>query len=107
MRTAPRFAKNFIHGRAFASFWKRGSLRSGSNIGSSRNKKSPPPNDSTRARARSTSANNIGDFDAAIAALPHLLEVPAGITPALLQLEPLWDPLRGDPRFQKLANAQP
>ena len=48
-----------------------------------------------------------GDFDSAIAALPHLLEVPAGITPADLLFNPLWDPLRKDPRFQKLANAQP
>ena len=45
-----------------------------------------------------------GDFDAAIAALPHLLEVPAGITRADLQLNPFWDPLRKDPRFQKLAS---
>jgi TolB-like protein/Tfp pilus assembly protein PilF len=43
-----------------------------------------------------------GDIDAAIAALPHLLEVPAGITVADLKLNPLWDPLRKDPRFQKL-----
>src|SRR6266700_3450082 len=48
-----------------------------------------------------------GDFDSAIAALPHLLEVPAGITPADLLFNPLWDPLRKDPRFQKLANTQP
>jgi tetratricopeptide (TPR) repeat protein len=43
-----------------------------------------------------------GEFDAAIAALPHLLEVPNGITSALLRLDPMWDPLRNDPRYQKL-----
>jgi len=43
-----------------------------------------------------------GDHDSAIAALPHLLEVPAGITVADLKLNPLWDPLRKDPRFEKL-----
>src|ERR1700720_1249325 len=42
-----------------------------------------------------------GDLDAAIAALPHLLEVPAGLTRANLKLDPFWDPLRKDPRFQK------
>src|SRR3984893_3473697 len=43
-----------------------------------------------------------GDLDSPISAIPHLLEVPAGITVADLRLNPLWDPLRKDPRFQKL-----
>ncbi|MFL6415854.1 MAG: tetratricopeptide repeat protein [Bryobacteraceae bacterium] len=43
-----------------------------------------------------------GDHDAAIAALPHLLEVPAGLTIADLKYNPFWDPLRKDPRFEKL-----
>jgi TolB-like protein/class 3 adenylate cyclase/Tfp pilus assembly protein PilF len=46
-----------------------------------------------------------GDIDSAIAALPRLLEVPAGITVADLKFNPLWDPLRKDPRFQKLCES--
>ena len=49
----------------------------------------------------------VGDIDAAIAALPHLLEVPAGLTPGLLRIDPYWDPLRKDPRFQKLCEEKP
>jgi len=43
-----------------------------------------------------------GDHDAAIAVLPELLRVPAGLTVANLKFDPFWDPLRNDPRFQKL-----
>jgi tetratricopeptide (TPR) repeat protein len=46
-----------------------------------------------------------GNFDAALAALPHLLEVPGPLTRGLLRIDPIWDPLRKDRRFQKLANA--
>ena len=47
-----------------------------------------------------------GDKDTAIAALPHLLQVPAGLTKTNLKLDPLWDPLRKDPRFEKLYQEQ-
>ena len=43
-----------------------------------------------------------GDIDSAIYALPHLLEVPNGETVGDLRINPLWDPLRKDPRFEKL-----
>jgi hypothetical protein len=46
----------------------------------------------------------VGDKNRAIPKLQRLLEIPYAdcLTPALLRLQPLWDPLRGDPAFQKL-----
>jgi hypothetical protein len=48
-----------------------------------------------------------GDVESAISIIPHLLEVPAGITRADLRFNPMWDPLRKDPRFQKLCEEKP
>jgi TolB-like protein len=46
----------------------------------------------------------VGDRNRAIPRLRRLLEIPYSdcLTPALLRLHPQWDPLRGDPAFQKL-----
>ena len=46
----------------------------------------------------------VGDNSRAISTLTELLQTPYmyPITPALLRLDPTWDPLRADPAFQKL-----
>ena len=51
----------------------------------------------------------LGEKDRAIPRLQHLLEIPYSnfLTPALLRLDPRFDPLRNDPRFQKLVEQSP
>jgi serine/threonine-protein kinase len=44
----------------------------------------------------------VGEKDQAFVLLDHLLSTPSSVTVANLKLNPLWDPLRDDPRFQKL-----
>ena len=44
----------------------------------------------------------IGDYDAAVDRLEQVLSVPSIISVPLLRFDPVWAPLRDDPRFQTL-----
>src|SRR5436190_551156 len=46
-----------------------------------------------------------GDRDRAIELIQKLLTIPGYINYGRLKLHPLWSPLRGDPRFEKIVNA--
>jgi TolB-like protein/class 3 adenylate cyclase/Flp pilus assembly protein TadD len=57
----------------------------------------------------------VGEPDRAITTIQKLLSIPSfspfassiPLTPALLRLDPMFDPLRNDPRFQKLCEDKP
>jgi tetratricopeptide (TPR) repeat protein len=44
----------------------------------------------------------VGERDLAVEKLDTLAQIPVGATYGELRLDPFWDPLRGDPRFEKI-----
>jgi tetratricopeptide (TPR) repeat protein len=46
-----------------------------------------------------------GENDQALQLLDRSLNTPNGVTVPFLRLDPIWDPLRGDPRFDKIVAA--
>jgi len=45
---------------------------------------------------------SIGERDLAIEQLEILAKIPAGVSFGEIRLDLFWDPLRGDPRFEKI-----
>jgi len=47
----------------------------------------------------------VGEKESALNHIEQLLAIPAGhaLSRASLRVDPVWDPLRNDPRFQKLS----
>jgi hypothetical protein len=48
----------------------------------------------------------VGQNDSALEALSKAAWFPSDASFGQLKLHPVWDPLRGDPRFQKLADSE-
>jgi hypothetical protein len=44
----------------------------------------------------------VGEQNAALDQIEYLLSIPSKLTVPLLRIDPQWDPLRNNPRFQKL-----
>jgi serine/threonine-protein kinase len=61
-------------------------------------------NVNTLSRVRAEVDVMLGDNDAAITALDKALAASTGrsVSVPLLKLDPMWDPIRNDPRFQAL-----
>ena len=49
-------------------------------------------------------ATIVGAYDVALQHLATLLAIPSDVTPSLLRADPMWAPLRADPRFRRLVS---
>jgi hypothetical protein len=43
-----------------------------------------------------------GKLNAAVDQLEHLLSIPSAVSIPILRLDPIWNPLRAHPQFQRL-----
>jgi hypothetical protein len=48
-----------------------------------------------------------GDHDSAVDILGQLLKVPSIVSAPELRVDPFWQPLAGNPKFEKLLASQP
>jgi TolB-like protein/Tfp pilus assembly protein PilF len=55
---------------------------------------------------RAAVETRLGETDAAIEHIRHLLSIPCWLSPALLRIDARWAPLHNDPRFRKLAELE-
>ena len=49
----------------------------------------------------------VGETCAAVQRLAYLLSIPSDMSVPQLRVDPMWDPLRGNPRFQRLLARRP
>jgi non-specific serine/threonine protein kinase len=45
----------------------------------------------------------VGEYERALERIEYLLSIPCALSGARLRLDPMWDPLRGHPRFERLS----
>jgi serine/threonine-protein kinase len=43
-----------------------------------------------------------GEHEAALDKIDYMLSIPGGLSVPLLRIDPVWDPLRGNPRFERI-----
>jgi hypothetical protein len=47
----------------------------------------------------------VGESDAAVRRIAYLLSIPSDFSVPQLRVDPMWDPLRSNPGFQRLVGA--
>jgi len=47
-----------------------------------------------------------GEYEAAIDQIETALSVPSFVSAGLLRIDPIWDPLRSNPRFRRLVEGK-